>query len=176
MSHLLEPPITLKGDLSKADVLTADEMLTTKRRKVVRLSTLAAVLALVLGVGASLREYDEDVSNWIFFGAMIVFPGLLLAPILLTRHRIHQAWATKTGIFDVAETTISNDGINQRLPHAVSQAEWAMFYAAMVRPTAVILFYHSSWMLFARSRFADEQEWNRFSTFVQQRFEIIHEL
>ena len=176
MSHLLEPPIVLKGELSKADVLTAERMLTTKRSKVVKASAYLTLIALALGVGISLREYDENVSDWIFLGTFVVLSALLLVPFLLTRYRVHWAWVRKVGIFDCAETTISNDGLVMKLPHAISNIEWAMFFAAMIRPRAIILFYPGAWMLFARSRFADDHEWNRFTAYVQQNIEQVHEL
>jgi hypothetical protein len=176
MSHLLDPPIVLAGELSKDDVLTADRMLTTKQRKRTRASTFIAALGLFVGLGIWLREHDEEASDRVFLAAMVVLPVFAFAPILIARYRVHQAWTTKSGIFACAETTITNDGLVMRMPHAVSNAEWAMFYAAMIRPTAIILFYEGAWMLFARSRFPDESDWIRFTSFVQLRFEIIHEL
>jgi hypothetical protein len=176
MPHLLDPPIVLAGELSKADVMTANGMLTTRKRKVTSAAAFVALLALVVGAGISVREFDEKMSDLVFLGAMLVFPVLALTPFFLARYRVHQAWTTRTGIFDCYETTVSNDGIVMKAPHAVHQAEWPMFFAAMIRPTAIILFYPGAWMLFARSRFADEFEWNRFTAFVQQRFEVIHEL
>lgn len=173
MSHLLEPPITLAGELSKEDVLTADRMLTTRQRKRKRASTFIAAVGLFVGLGLWLREHDEEASDRVFLAAIIVLPVFVFAPVLIARYRVHQAWTFKTGIFAVADTTIANDGIVMKLPHAVSNIEWPMFFAAMIRPTAIILFYQGAWMLFARSRFPTEHDWNRFTAFVQQRFEII---
>jgi hypothetical protein len=174
MSQLLEPPIELRGELSKADVLTADRMLTPKKKRVIAAAAALVLSALIVAVGVSVRQADEKVSDRVFLVGSIVIAFMLVWRVAVPRYRIHRAWATRSGIFDVSDTTISNDGVLMKVPHATHRAEWPLFFAAMTRPTAVILFYPGAWMLFARSRFSSEHDWNRFTAFVQQRFEIVH--
>jgi hypothetical protein len=176
MSHLLEPPIELRGELSKEDVLTADGMLTPKRKKITAVAAALVLAALIVTVGVSVRQADEKVSDRVFLVGSFVLAFMLVWRVAVPRYRIHRAWTTRTGIFDVSDTTLSNDGVLMKVPYATHRAEWPLFFAAMTRPTAVILFYPGAWMLFARSRFSCEQDWNRFTAFVQQRFEIVHSL
>ena len=59
-----------------------------------------------------------------------------------------------------------------REPHAEINVEWQHFVAALTSPTVIFVFPSEGWILFGRSRFADEYDWNRFKTYVDDRFPV----
>src|SRR5690242_9137121 len=110
MSLLLEPPIVLRGELSMADVLIANRMLQSNKRRMVVASAYIFLASIVVSISLAVRTYNENWSDWIFIGAAVVFPAFYFIPLLIARYRLRQAWKQKVDVFRQVDTTITNDG------------------------------------------------------------------
>src|SRR5689334_2752664 len=111
MSLLLEPPIVLRGELSMADVLTANRMLKSNKKRMAVASAYIFLASLAASVSLAVRTYDENWSNWILIGAAVVFPAVYFIPLLIGRYRLLQAWKQKVDVFRQVDTTITSDGL-----------------------------------------------------------------
>jgi len=172
MSSLLEPPIVLRGELSLADVVTADRLLQSGRQRKPVASFGVLVASVVVALGITVHSFNEEFGVWILAGSLVVAALIFAAPTCLNRYRLHQSWKRKEGIFNPVETTISNDGLLITQPHTTIQVEWPRFIAALTSPRVIFLFPSEGWILFGRSRFADEYDWNRFKAYVDDRYPI----
>jgi hypothetical protein len=172
MSMLLEPPIVLKGELSLADVLAANKLMQPSRRRMFLLTIYVLAAGVLFSLGYALRSVDEEWTVWLFAAGLVVYGLILFYPAYRDRALIQRSWKTKTGVFHPVDTTIARDGLVIREPHSDINIGWDHFVAAMTAPTVVFLFPPEGWILFGRSRFADEYDWNRFKAFVDDRYPI----
>lgn len=172
MSLLLEPPIVLRGELSMNDVLTANQMLKSDKKRRVVASAYIFLGSIAASVAMAVRTFSEELSNSIFITFAVLFPAVYLIPLAIGRYRLLQAWKQKVDVFRQVDTTITNDGLVITEPHTVITVEWPRFVAALTSPTVIFLFPETGWILFGRSRFADEHDWNRFRAFVDDRYPI----
>jgi len=172
MSTLLEPPIVLGGELSLGDVLTANRLLQPGGRKAALLTTYVIAAVVLFSLGYALQPFDEDWTTSLFATCVVIYGVVLSYPACRDRYRLRQAWKSKTGVFHPVDSTITKDGLVIREPHAEIKVEWQHFVAALASPTVVFLFPSEGWILFGRSRFADEYDWNRFKAFVEDRYPI----
>jgi hypothetical protein len=172
MSTLLEPPIVLRGELSLADVLTANRMLQAPKRRNLVASAYIFLASIAASVAMAVRTFDEDWGDWTLIGVVVVFFAIYFIPLSITRYRLRRSWKRKEGVFHPVETTIANEGLLITQPHTTIQVEWPRFVAALTSPTVILLFPSEGWILFGRSRFADERDWNRFKAYVDDRYPI----
>lgn len=172
MSMLLEPPIVLKGELSLADVLAANKLMQPSRRRLVLLTTYVVAACVLFAIGYTAQPFDEGWPVWLFAVGLVVYALILIYPACRDRYFIQRSWKTKTGVFHPVDTTITSDGLVIREPHSEINVGWDHFVAALSSPTVVFLFPPEGWILFGRSRFADEYDWNRFKAFVDDRFPV----
>ena len=172
MSMLLEPPLVLKGELSLADVLAANKLMQPSRRRLVLLTTYVLAAAMLFCIGYVVQPFDEGWPVPLFAVGLVVYALILIYPAYRDRSVIKRSWKTKTGVFHPVDTTITKDGLIIREPHSEINVGWDHFVAALTSSTVVFLFPPEGWILFGRSRFADEYDWNRFKTYVEDRFPI----
>ena len=172
MSMLLEPPIVLRGELTMADMAAANRLLQSKRPRKVVPALYVAVASLIVAFGIMLHDFDVEWTDWAFGGAIVGFGLLLGGRSLLARYKLHQSWKRKDGVFRQVDTTITTEGLLITEPHSVIKVEWAHFFGAVTAPTVIFLFPKDGWILFGRSRFTDERDWNRFKAFVEDRWPV----
>jgi hypothetical protein len=172
MSMLLEPPIVLNGELSLADVLVANKLMQPSRRRMFLLTIYVFAAVVLFSIGYAVQPFDEGWPVWLFATGIVVYGLILIYPAYRDRSLIQRAWKTKTGVFHPVDTTITKDGLTILEPHREITVGWDHFVAALTSPTVIFLFPSEGWILFGRSRFANEYDWNRFKAYVDDRFPI----
>jgi len=172
MSMLLDPPIALKGELTLADVLTANRLLESQRPRKYTGGIRACFAALAVAFAITASGFDEPWVAWGVAGALAVAAAVYFVPSLKTRLELHRSWKRKEGVFRQVDTTIAPEGLRIAEPHATITVEWPHFVGALMGPTTIFLFPKEGWILFGRSRFTDERDWNRFKAFVEDRWPV----
>ena len=81
------------------------------------------------------------------------------------------AWILAASPGSSRHATPDRPGIAEVVTSTIT-VEWPHFIAALTGPNVVFLFPKEGWILFGRSRFADERDCNRFKTFVEDRWPI----
>ncbi len=134
------------------------------------MTLLAVILAGFAWLGISMRRYDPAAGNLFIVTALVIMPLIWVARRLLNRYLLWRAWRRKEGFFLPAKTTLSTDGIYVHMPHASSHVAWSFFSGYQHEGDTVILHHTNGWILMCRSRFASDEEWDRFVSFVHATF------
>ena len=172
MSLLLDPPIVLSGELSLADVLAANRLLESRRPRKHQGGVRVAAASLAVALGVTVSGFEESLIVWTMGFALAAAAAIYLIPAFVNRAKLHRLWKRKEGVFRVVNTTIGPDGLTITEPHSTITVEWPHFVAALMGPNVLYLFPKEGWILFGRSRFADDRDWNRFRAFVEDRWPV----
>jgi hypothetical protein len=172
MTMLLDPPFSLTGELSLADVRAANRLLESRRPRKYRGGLRVAVASLGAGFGIAAAGFNDPLVDGAIILGLVAFALLFFIPVLANRNRLRRSWQRKDGVFRPVNTTIGPQGLRITEPHSTITVEWAHFIAAITGPSVVYVFPKEGWILFGRSRFADERDWNRFKTFVEDRWPV----
>jgi hypothetical protein len=166
-----EQPIALVGELTVDDARQGMRLAQASIwTKLVRASSILIVLGCLLflwSIVFSTGDQDWSSSDCVLIAVCVLVPIVLIVRYALGRDQLHRAWEQKVGIFQRASTIINADGVTIQLAYAQTAIGWKHFTDFRRTENVVVLFTSGSWMLFGRSRFGSDTEWERFVSFVE---------
>ncbi len=170
----LDPPITLTGELTLDDVrigwrLAEASIWSRLRRAFLILVTLGCVI-LLWRIGVTKEDHGPGFSDRMLIVLCVVVPTTIVIWYFWRRNQLQRAWEQKEQIFRRIETTISENGLMMLQAHRRSEIQWPFFNSFRRTENLIILYHSDSWMLFARSRFGSQADWERFVSFVETNF------
>jgi hypothetical protein len=161
----------LAGCLTVEDAIAAHRLATRGFWPRLTLAVLifAAFSAVLLAVAMSSRPYSVGASN-VFLFVACVFPGVLLAPVVLGRVRLHRLARKQFGMFAPTHSTFSPSGVVTTSRNAKSELQWAFFSHCRANDTVAILFLKNSngHLILARRKLQCPADWEPFISLIQR--------
>lgn len=128
------------------------------------LTTVSVVLILIIGI------ILNPARLWaaLVFAAVLVLlqiPSSRLSPFLAL-----EEWRGAPHLHLPQQGTITDEGIEVRHQHGMSVSQWSGFAYRVITPDMILLFQGvTTFQFYPRSFFATDEEWQAFTTTVEQR-------
>jgi hypothetical protein len=169
----LPGPITLAGRMSWEDGLHALELAMGRGRLSGTPTSapgnrVAVGLALFLLIAlAPIAVTPNDP------GSYALLPVAMLMATLALRRRwlLRRDWTRQHGVFARLERWITEEGLQRKTEEGWTATPWSDFSRIRVSQRVLLLYFHASmsYLIFPRSLFAGEDEWNVFVRFLRDR-------
>ena len=174
----LGDPIYLEGSFSFQDWCKLDRLLLKGHRWRNALSVVWTSFITLCLLDYFFQFHDIDDLPRSFYATIVV--GVLLVSAFVffcfRRKRTIRAYGyVQSSLNLIDEFRLSDEGFYVRTRYSEGSQSWSSFRKFRHTEVCCVLYteYPSDWQVFFRSRFPDDESWERFRLFVQQRFQSV---
>lgn len=159
------------GVLTVEDVLSAHRLATRGWAGRFAIAVLIVIVfSLVLfAIAVSSTPYSPQAARVMFLVACVVFPALLIVPIVRERLQLNRLARKQSGLFAPTSSAFSPTGIVITDEDARTEIRWRLFSHCVSNESVALLFFRDSkqYLIVARRKLKDPQMWSLFLTMVQ---------
>lgn len=161
----------LAGCLTVDDALSSHRLATRGYWPRISLAVLVITTfsIVLIAIAVSSRPYSAGASNVMLLVACLIFPALLLVPMVVLRLRLYRFARRQFGMFAPTYTTFSPSKIVATSENSRSELQWSLFSHCVANEIVALVFFKNSknYMILARKKLKDPAQWNSFVSMVQ---------